>query len=100
MLPSNLKVSRAGVVTLSLKLPDAGRVAIVVTAKGHKAIVASKHLAARRPETLKLTITLGNKAKKLLAALGSKARLTVLISFTPTGGTTRTRTFPNLHLGR
>jgi hypothetical protein len=102
-LTSPLAANHAGTIRLRFSVPDAGQLVALATAK----VPANQHRAKRRAAytityggdtvstsgTGTVTITIKpSKTVKRLLSVGARLTVTSDITFTPTGGTSRTRT--------
>ncbi len=83
--------SKTGQAAISVKLPGAGKLVMVGTAKsGKKTIkVGQVVLSANKAGTFKLTLKPSGAAKALLQDQGS-LKVALKLTFTPTGGTAKT----------
>jgi hypothetical protein len=103
---TKLKGAAKGSISFELRFPDAGRYTLSATTKlpatkakkGKKAKKATtiayattKSVAVRRAVVLTIHVTPGARAKSVLKTDG-KLRVTLRLTFTPTGGTRRTTT--------
>jgi len=90
---SSAKVKK-GKLALALKLPWAGRAKVTTTFKqGKKTIAysATKTVKAKKAGTAKATLTPGKKAKAALKKL-KKAKVSIVVTYTPTGGAAAKKT--------
>jgi ABC-type phosphate transport system substrate-binding protein len=85
--------SKSGGATLSVKLPGAGKLDLLATAKAGKAKIKVSHvvLTANKAGTFDVALKPSAAAKKRLRAKGS-LRVSLELSFTPTGGDEKTST--------
>lgn len=92
-VPRTTISSKTGAATLSVKLPGAGKLELVGSAKsGKKKIkVGRVVLTANKSGTFKLTLKPSKAAKKLLRSKG-KLKVTLKLTFTPKGGTAKSST--------
>jgi ABC-type phosphate transport system substrate-binding protein len=92
-VPKTAISSKTGNATVSVKLPGAGRLELLGNAKsGKKTIkVGRVVLTANRAGTFKLTLKPGKAAKELLRKKG-KLKVSLKLTFTPTGGTAKSST--------
>jgi alpha-tubulin suppressor-like RCC1 family protein len=88
------KVSKKTKITLTLTLPGAGKAKVTTTIKQGKktiAYAATKAVTAKKAGTAKATLTPGKKAKAALKKL-KKVKVSISVSFTPTGGAAAKKT--------
>jgi ABC-type phosphate transport system substrate-binding protein len=92
-VPRTTISSKTGAATLSVKLPGAGKLELVGSAKsGKKKIkVGRVVLTANKSGTFKLTLKPSKAAKRLLRSKG-KLKVTLKLTFTPKGGTAKSST--------
>lgn len=85
--------SKTGGATLSVKLPDAGKLDILATAKVGKKKITVGHvvLNASKGGTFPVTLKPSAAAKKVLADKG-KLNVSLKLTFSPTGGTANSTT--------
>lgn len=92
-----VKVSSKGVISVRIAAPDAGKffakATFTVRVKSHKHTFtyATKKLTSRGPGNLTLKLAVRGRAAHELKLIGN-AKVTISITFTPTGGSRRTRT--------
>jgi len=92
-VPRTTISSKTGRATVSIKLPGAGKLELVGTAKqGKKKIkVGRVVLTANKAGTFKLTLKPSKAAKKILTNKG-KLKVTIKLTFTPNGGKAKSST--------
>ncbi len=92
-VPRTTISSRTGAATLSVKLPGAGKLELVGTAKSgkRKIKVGRVVLTANKAGTFKLRLKPSAAAKRLLRKKG-KLKVKVKLTFSPTGGTPKSST--------
>lgn len=92
-VPRTAISSKSGSATLSIKLPGAGKLELVGSAKsGKKTIkVGRVVLTANKAGTFKLTLKPSKAAKKVLRKKG-KLKVSVKLTFSPNGGTAKSST--------
>jgi ABC-type phosphate transport system substrate-binding protein len=92
-VPKTAISSKTGRATVSVKLPGKGRLVLLGNAKsGKKTIkVGRVVLTANRAGTFKLTLKPGKAAKALLERKG-RLKVTLKLTYTPTGGTAKSST--------
>ena len=118
LLPSNhftvarIHASAAGRISFSVKTPGPGtidvlesawndnlaRAAVVLNPAPLRFAYARKHTTARRAGTVKVTVGLNARARRLVAHHRYRVTLRLWVSYTPTAGNPRSIGFYGLHL--
>jgi hypothetical protein len=93
---SKIAVHTKGLITFTLKVPDAG--ALRILEKAGKLTLASATRFAKGAATLRIRLSLSKRERKLLSKHSIKA--TVRITFTPIGGHPRTQQRSGVRLKR
>jgi hypothetical protein len=108
---SHIKVSRTGAVTFKVKVPGPGAIEAILTASDDTVAssaavqqatarfnISRLHARAKHAETISLRATPNAGGRRLIKNHTHRITLRLYVTFTPTGGSARSKGFGGLHL--